>query len=84
MNFNINNRVRVKLTPEGRAFHAADHAMFNMRTGKNLPYNPPREDEQGWSTWQLWNLMHTFGTEVCLGGVPMFGADIVLLTDRTV
>ena len=28
--FNFNDRVRIRLTPHGRALHAMQHAMFNL------------------------------------------------------
>ena len=58
---NINHIVRVRLTNHGRAFHAMKHAMFNMKSGQDLPYIAPKEDSDGWSDWQMHDLMHTFG-----------------------
>lgn len=54
--FNINNKVRVKLTDRGRKIH-----FDNFKELKLFQYSPPKEDEDGWSEWQLWVLMQEFG-----------------------
>ena len=63
MDFNINDKVRVQLTPHGRAVHAASHADLCKRVPalSAWGYRPPTEDADGWSEWQLWSLMATFG-----------------------
>lgn len=65
MKFNINNKVRVRLTPRGREILGREKY---LRT----------EDEFGWSTWQLWVLMSTFGEHVGLGFDPPFETEIEL------
>lgn len=61
MDFDINNLVRVKLTDKGRALHAADHALSCLSEGQKIPYKPRKEDAEGYSEWQLWELMAAFG-----------------------
>lgn len=59
--FNINHYVRVKLTDHGRGLLA------------QMQYAPPfTEDADGWSEWQLWELMRTFGPHVYMGGNLVF------------
>lgn len=80
--FNINNFVRVKLTNHGRAFHAMKHAMFNMQNGLDLKYEPPKEDADGWSSWQLHDLMHSFGEQCFTGnGEPPFDITIEIVVE---
>ncbi len=64
--FNINDKVRVKLTDHGRKLLESDHEEFwkNMRIP--MVYTPPVEDSEGWSTWQLWNLMQQLGPYIHL------------------
>jgi hypothetical protein len=50
MIFNINDRVKVKLTLYGRS-----------KLFENEFYFLPEEDEDGWSEWQLWVLMEQLG-----------------------
>lgn len=65
---NINDVVRVRLTASGRATVLA-------AKGKSI-----REDVDGWSTWQLWDLMHTFGACLYSGtnDLPFVNNEIVL------
>lgn len=65
--FNLNNKVRVKLTDLGRAALEADHATFWAKAGRTMPYTPPKEDADGWSEWQLWSLMSALGGHVGMG-----------------
>lgn len=51
VNLNINDTVRVKLTDHGRKIGAGRFS----------------EDENGWSQWQAWILMETFGQYIGLG-----------------
>lgn len=69
MLLNINDTVRVKLTNKGHAIHAANHALWCAVNGmKNFPYQKPAEDDEGWSEWQVWELMHQFGSHLYAGG----------------
>jgi len=68
MKFNINEKVRVKLTEHGKALHREYHAKFLAHLGQKAPdYTPPKEDAEGWSEWQLWVLMQEFGPHMGLG-----------------
>jgi hypothetical protein len=67
--FNINETVRVRLTDYGRAALREDWdsmtEMFFASPERSAAlrgeYKPPKEDEDGWSNWQLWRLMQAFG-----------------------
>lgn len=76
MLFNINSRVRVKLTPAGMKHHRLNHdeQMDDcVRRGfPTYPYHPPQEDGDGWSEWQLWHLMSLFGPIMSMGSDPPF------------
>ena len=83
MPFNINNYVYVQLTDHGRGVHAANHAMLLASIGLphiKLPYRPPAEDADGWSKWQLWELMSEFGQHTRMGGEACFSTIIVINT----
>ena len=70
--FNLNESVRVQLTPAGRQFHCASHYNFWAEhcPGNPHDYTPPKEDAEGWSTWQLHSLMSIFGGAIRLGHGP--------------
>lgn len=76
MKFNLNDIVRVKLTPKGRAIRAAKHALWCAETGVQVPYLKPEEDDDGWSEWQAWEIMSEFGEYLYAGGVSPFGGEI--------
>lgn len=63
--FNLNDSVWVQLTATGRA-HLRERN--NMRS----------ETIDGWSEWIGWDLMHTFGPLMVMGGEPPFNMDIRL------
>ena len=84
MQFNINEIVRVRLTDHGRAMHKADHKIFWDSVGVLISpsYVPPKEDENGWSEWQLWSLMQSFGNHLSLGGKNCFETTIEIFEPK--
>ena len=84
MEFNVNEKVRVKLTDHGRTVHAADHALFwagtTLPPEKRPAYMPPKEDAEGWSEWQLWTLMEAFGKHTHMGCKNCFETTIERVT----
>lgn len=69
MNMHIGRtRVRVRLTPAGRAQHMARFAIEKAARGargiKLGAYIPPVENLDGTSDWTLWSLMHNFGAMI--------------------
>lgn len=70
MEFNVNHEVHVRLTDEGRRLHKKAHDDLNAHIRSISPkarpfeYRPPAEDEEGWSEWQLWELMASFGAHM--------------------
>jgi hypothetical protein len=79
MKFNINHDVRVKLTDRGMSLHKESHDKFWAQFEREAPkYTPPKEDADGWSTWQLWTLMHDFGPYISMFDTP-FETEIELV-----
>jgi len=81
MKFNINHNVKVRLTDHGRAVHREEHTKFWQAWAK-LPepyYHAPKEDADGWSTWQLHSLMRAFGQHVNMGCPLCFETDIEII-----
>ncbi len=81
LRFNVNEKVRVKLTEQGRAALAANHAELVRWTGtewRDPPaYQPPIEDADGYSKWQLWVLMQELGPHLRLGGPQLFVNNVI-------
>lgn len=80
MLFNINDNVYVKLTEHGRRVHHEEHVRFWKSVGHSSPpeYTPPKEDSEGWSKWQMWELMREFGSHIGMGKCNVFETTIML------
>lgn len=65
--FNINNKVRVKLTEEGHRILKRNHDRFWRLLEPKQGYDPPVEDKNGFSDWQMWELMREFGPDLYNG-----------------
>ena len=83
MEFNVNEKVRVILTDHGRAMHRADHEKFWLSVRLEVPpYTPPKEDADGWSEWQLCELMEAFGPHTHLGSKICFETTMNMMTSN--
>lgn len=83
INFNINDAVRVKLTDFGRGIHKQQFDdLANRFPSVQYSYTPPKEDKDGWSEWQGWVLMETFGEHIGLGGPNPFETTIQIPTNE--
>ncbi len=78
MNFNVNDKVRVKLTDHGRQALRRRHADLWDGISPHQ-YEPPKEDAEGWSEWQMWDLMESLGHMWYMGGPPPFDTTIQLV-----
>lgn len=80
---NINEHVKVKLNPKGIKILEDRRNKLNERLeargGKGFGPYVPQVDEEGYTTFQLWDLMHTFGPHLNLGFEPEFETEILLL-----
>lgn len=80
MKFNINDYVRVKLTPHGRfLLEKKHHEFYEKYRIANREYTPYKEDDNGWSTWQLWNLMNYLGEYITMGAELPFETNIEIV-----
>ena len=82
MEFNINDTVRVRITPIGKQLLRKNwldvHAEIWANGGVGYEYREPEEDADGWSEWQLWALMQEFGPHLHLGCQQPFETTIVI------
>ena len=70
LKFNVNEKVWVRLNDHGKQL-LGDTRKFSAT-----------EDADGWSRWQLWDLMATFGPHIYLGCRVPFETDIRLTADK--
>lgn len=75
--FNINESVRVRLSNSGKLIHRRQHDELRTQYPSIGKYTPPKTDAQGYSRWQLWSLMQTFGPSISLGTEPPFETEII-------
>lgn len=71
MKFNINNTVKVKLKPSGWEIHRKYWLPFCIDG-----YIPPKQDNNGYVEFQLWDLMAVFGSHLYMGCDSPFELDI--------
>jgi hypothetical protein len=66
--FNVNEYIKVRLTDRGRKLHKDQHdRTYPGFLAKKYPYQPPQEDKDGWSRWQAWHFMASFGAYMGCG-----------------
>lgn len=81
MRFNVNHKVRVRLTDEGRRLLIEKRKRLNeiLRASQAVPHEDmPFVEVDGWSEWQLWQLMAHFGEHIGMGVGLLFETDIEL------
>ena len=79
--FNINDTVHVKITAYGHAELERQHNELLLCVPSLGPYTPKAIDDGGYSKFQAWSLMATFGHMMDLGTVSLpFELDIKLKT----
>lgn len=87
MDLNLNDTVHVRLSDVGRQWHRARHDAFwagvaaeGIVVGPtSRAYEPPTEDADGWSAWQLHALFEAFGG----AGIGPGFAQLPILAIRT-
>jgi len=80
--FNINQTVKVRLTKYGKELHKKYWVDFWSSVGRlhEFPYTPPREDENGYCEFQMWDLMEKFGAHC--GVCKELAFETVILIDE--
>ena len=80
--FNLNQNVRVQLTEEGREIHRKGYEdLVKQFPNISYEYEVPKEDKDGWSKWQMWNLIQIFGSHIAMGIASPFNTTIILETE---
>lgn len=79
MEFNINDIVKVKLTDVGLRIHKERWKVLNKRNPSVFhSYSPPVVDENGYTRYQMWELMERYGSAVGLAKHLPFETEIVI------
>lgn len=68
MKINLNESVKVKLTPFAQEIYKQQIEDLNKRIGKTVVIKKNRNtDKDGYSTFQLWDFIETFGAYIGMG-----------------
>lgn len=78
MRLNINQNIKVKLRESGLKELERQHDGFSSSIKSSVSFNPPLVDKDGYSTFQLWDLMSTFGHMIDLGSALPFDAEMII------
>jgi hypothetical protein len=76
MLFNINDHVYVKLTEKGHRVYRETFEKLSRFAGVAIEPEPLKTDAEGWTEFQMWELMRTFGPSITFGGEPPFETEI--------
>ena len=79
--FNMNNYIHVKLTQIGHNELKRQHIAF---LGDKWPYIAPVEDKEGYSKWQMWDIMNKLGELLANGVEPAFMPIIKIETKKEI
>ena len=80
--FNINHIVKVKLTGRGRRILKDNHNSLFSYHPTTPEYHPVKEDDEGWSRWQMHSLMSALGGHAFLGSTPPFETEIIIELEK--
>lgn len=79
--FNLNHKIRVRLTELGRSHLYKRHCAIYQSSPELVPYNPPTEVD-GWAEFQLWDFIGKFGAFCQTPGLVLpFHPDIELVIE---
>lgn len=76
--FNVNHFVRVKLTDRGRKILRENYARDMGAMANKHPYLETTPDAEGWTRFQLWDLMREFGGSIGCGMNGPFETEIII------
>jgi hypothetical protein len=80
---NFNEYVKVKVTPYGEEILKKERASLNLeiikRGGQGLGEYKLKKDEDGYTRFQLWDLMNRFGLYMNLGAEPPFESEMIFI-----
>jgi len=82
---NLNELVQVRLTKEGLAQHEKWYCDLSSVTKMSLPNSVSelKPDDDGWYSFQLWNLMQIFGAQLYQGNSQMFIGNLIRIRTKS-
>jgi len=74
---NINEMVKVKLSDKGREIHRKNYEELFKGSSFSHEYREPKTDEEGFSEFQLHEIMNEFGSHIIMGRELPFETEII-------
>ena len=87
---NLNDKIRVKLTPKGAEifYHRYDDLHKRLMRNENVtsPLNPkmPQIGKDGFTSFQLWDLINLYGQHINIASENVFSAISLYFDDDVV
>ena len=85
---NFNEKVKVKLTNYGVQILEERRQKLNefikTKNGKGLGDYKLKVDDEGYTSFQIWELMNTFGDAMQLGTVEPFHGDMLFMNGKVI
>jgi hypothetical protein len=85
---NFNSYVKVKVTPYGEGILKARHDDLNLKIAKRgsegLGEYKLKKDDEGYSRFQIWDLMDKFGNYMAPGYEPPFESEMIFLNANAI
>ncbi|MGG3307336.1 hypothetical protein ABER23_07905 [Paenibacillus lautus] len=84
---NLNEYVKVKLTDHGISILKKERAELNKRFAERgltgFGEYEPKVDEDGYTSFQLWDLMQRLGPHISIGCQLPFETNVILNSERS-
>jgi hypothetical protein len=67
--FNVNSSIRARITPHGERCLFKNREDLERQIGRKLPFGfvIPKADPDGWTRFQMWEFMSSFGPHIYNG-----------------
>ena len=80
---NLNEVVKVKLTERGKEIHKKIHEDIRKEAPHLIgEYKGPIVDAEGYTKYQLWELMGDFGSQMFNGSPPCFEGNNIIIDTK--
>lgn len=78
MKFNVNDEILVRLKPHGVDEMKRQHDELKSVVPSVGEFKEPKADAEGYTSFQGWHLMSTFGHMLFAGCEPPFELDVII------
>jgi hypothetical protein len=75
---NTNSFIKVKLKPAGVEILRKQHESIFYKDLERFPFKTPQVDNDGYTKFQMWVFMRTFGNFLVWGGEAPFETDVLV------